>query len=130
MKLFEIKSQTIGKYAGYKVTNKVIKKLNLILETPKTPLNWIHENTAKSVANSSIKEIEEAQSDLPTEKKKECQYMAGVLKDELEKIISNQNQVWLIETDEVRNFKFYFVPYNASTLEYLNRKHKSLSVFS
>ena len=48
--------------------------------------------------------------------------MAGYLKDEIEKIISNQNEVWLIETDELRNFKFYFVPYNPSTLEYLNSK--------
>ncbi len=80
MKLFEIKSQTVGKYAGYKLTNKVIKQLNLILEPPKT-LNWIRENSSKPVGKSSIKEIEEAQSDLPTEKKIECQYMAGVLKD-------------------------------------------------
>ena len=48
--------------------------------------------------------------------------MAGYLKDEIEKIISNQNKVWLIETDELRNFKLYFLLYNASTLEYLNSK--------
>jgi hypothetical protein len=56
--------------------------------------------------------------------------MAGMLKDEIEKIISNQNEVWLIESDEVRNFKFYFVPYNASTLEYLNRKSPTTSIFN
>ncbi len=127
--MFEIKSQTISKYAGYKVTHKAVLKLNLILEPPKT-LNWIRETTTKPIANSESNEIEEYQTYIPTEKKIECQYMAGVLKDELEKIISNQSEVWLIESDEVKNFKFYFVPYNASTLEYLNRKQKNLSVFN
>lgn len=129
MRLFEIKSQTISKYAGYKVTHKAIKQLNLVLEPPKT-LNWIRETTTKPITYSESNEIEYYQTDLPTEKKIECQYMAGFLKDEIEKIISNQSEVWLIETDEVKNFKFYFVPYNASTLEYLNRKQKNLSVFN
>lgn len=48
--------------------------------------------------------------------------MAGYIKDELEKIISNTSEVWLIETDEVKDYKYYFVSYNAGTLEYLNRK--------
>lgn len=56
--------------------------------------------------------------------------MAGYLKDELEKIISNQSDVWLIETDEVKNFKFYFISYNAGTLEYLNRKQLAQSIFA
>jgi hypothetical protein len=129
LRRFEIKSQTISKYAGYKITHKVVQKLNLVLEPPKT-LNWIRETKSKPIANSESNGIEEYQTDLPTEKKIYCQYIAGVLKDELEKIISNQSEVWLIDTDEVKNFKFYFAPYNASTLGYLNRKQKNLSVFN
>ena len=56
--------------------------------------------------------------------------MAGVLKDELEKIISHSSEVWLIESDEVKNFKFYFISYNAGTLEYLHRQELSNSIFS
>ena len=99
----------------------------MILEPPKT-LNWIRETTTKPIAHSESNEIEEYQTDLLTEKKIECQYMAGFLRDEIEKIISNQSEVWLIETDEVKNFKFYFVPYSASRLEYLNRKKKLVSI--
>lgn len=43
--------------------------------------------------------------------------------------MSNRNEVWLIETDEIKDFKFYFVSYNASTLEYLSMQKTSKSVF-
>jgi len=53
-----------------------------------------------------------------------------VLKDEISQVMIKNNEVWLIECDELKNFKFYFSAYNASTLLYLQKKTTSKSLFS
>ena len=58
------------------------------------------------------------------------QMLKDVLKDEISQAMVKNNEVWLVECDEVKNYKFYFSAYNASTLAYLNKKSPSKSLFS
>ena len=56
--------------------------------------------------------------------------LKDVLKDEISQAMVKNNEVWMVECDELKNFKFYFSSFNASTLAYLNKKSASKSLFS
>ncbi len=58
------------------------------------------------------------------------QQLKDVLKDQISQAMVKNNEVWLLECDELKNYKFYFPSYNASTLAYLNKKNASNSLFS
>ncbi len=60
----------------------------------------------------------------------EQQILKDVLKDEISQAMVKNNEVWLIECDELKNYKFYFSSFNASSLAYLNKKSASKSLFS
>lgn len=58
------------------------------------------------------------------------QMLKDVLKDEISQAMVKNNEVWLVECDELKNYRFYFSSFNASTLAYLNKKSASKSLFS
>lgn len=93
--------------------------------TPKTP-------NSQTLKGTIIHDFNEKTIKLETTNfiKIQHQLLKDVLKDEISQVMVKNNEVWIVECDEIKNYKFYFPNYNASTLSYLQKKNTSKSLFS